>query len=419
MTVDGDATLEANREAWNRITSGTPRVVDVCRAAEVIPHMSDRMVLHAGPPLGSGAEVTGALRGAVIGACLYEGWARTKAAAIELVDRGEITLASAHDHQAVATYAGGISPSTPVLVVRNERFGNLAFNAFNEGRGKALRYGSHDQDTIARLRWFESVLAPVLRHAIRSSKYIDVLPLISAALHMGDECHSRHKAASALLTNAIAPHVVGAPTSDSAKFETLAWLAKNEIFFLNVTMAASKAIMDAASGIPYCSIVTCVARNGEVSGIRVSGLGSRWFTAPVEPVHARYFDGYGPDDANPDLGDSAIAETFGLGAFAMAAAPALARYMGGTPQEAERLSSPMYDIVYGEHPYLTVPSLNFRGVPSGIDVHRVVRTRIAPITNSGVAHRAGGIGQIGAGYTTVPLECFDAAARALQDSGMR
>ncbi|HLH23711.1 MAG TPA: DUF1116 domain-containing protein [Chloroflexota bacterium] len=404
----------ANAEVWRRIVAGRPRLVDLRPAREVVPGLGERTVLHAGPPLAGPHEISGALRGTVIGAALYEGWAETSEAAARLLDAGAIELASAHEHGALGTYAGGISPSAPVFVVRNEAFGNLAYNNLNEGRGQALRYGCYDAATLGRLRWLERVLAPLLADAIRAAGGFDLLPIIAQALHMGDECHSRHKAASALFVNQLAPYVAAGADPAARRAEALAWLAANEIFFLNLTMPACKAILDAAAGVPGASVVTCMARNGARFGIRISAFPDRWFTAPVAPVEGAYFEGYGPADANPDLGDSAITETLGLGAFALAAAPALARYMGVAPGEVAQFTERMYPLVLGEHPDLTIPALGYRGVPTGIDVRRVATSGVTPVTNSGLAHRAGGIGQIGAGYVWTPLACYEAAAAALE-----
>jgi hypothetical protein len=407
----------ANAEVWRRIVAGRPRLVDLRPAREVIPGMGERMVLHAGPPLAGPHEVSGALRGAVIGAALYEGWADTPDAAARLLDDGAIELASAHEHGALGTYAGGISPSAPVVVVRNEAFGNAAYNNLNEGRGQALRYGCYDTATLTRLRWMDRVLAPLLADAIHAAGGVDLLPIVAQALHMGDECHSRHKAASALFTNLIAPYVAAGFGSAARRAEALTWLAANEIFFLNLTMAACKAVLDAAAGVLGASVVTCMARNGARFGIRISAFPDRWFTAPVAPVEGAYFQGYGPADANPDLGDSAITETLGLGAFALAAAPALARYMGVGPADVADFSEHMYPLVLGEHPDLTIPALGYRGIPTGIDVRRVVATRVTPVTNSGLAHKDGAIGQIGAGYVWTPLGCYAAAVAALASQG--
>lgn len=408
-----DITDRANEEVFARIAAARPMLVDIRPAREVVPGMTDRTVLHAGPPLPRDQRVSGALRGTVVGAALHEGWAETPEQAERMLDGGEIDLESAQAHDALGTYCGGISPSTPVMVVENTADGTRAYNNLNEGRGKALRYGAYTREVLDRLRWLERVCAPVLREAIQRAGALEVFPLVAQALHMGDECHSRHKAASSLLLNQLSPHiaVAGFPGSDLS--DVLRFLAGNEIFFLNLTMAAAKSAFLAVEGTARSSIVTAMARNGREFGIRLAAFRGRWFTAPVAPVQGRYFAGYGPADANPDIGDSAISETLGLGAFSLAAAPALARYMGLTPSRAHEVTDEMYRIVHGDHPLFTVPQLDFRGAPSCIDVRRVVGSGVTPITNTGIAHRDGVTGQIGAGWVRTPLACFADALAAL------
>lgn len=406
-------TDRANEEAFKRIAAGNPTLIDIRPAREVVPGMTERTVLHAGPPLPPDRPVTGALRGTVIGAALYEGWAETPAEAERLLDGGELDLRSAQDHDALGTYCGGITPSAPVMVVENRAAGTRAYNNFNEGRGKALRYGAYGKEVLERLRWLERVLAPVLREAVQRAGGVEVFPLIAQALHMGDECHSRHKAASSLLANQLGPSIAACPHPSSDLGDVLRFLATNEIFFLNLTMAAAKSVLLAVEGTPATSLVTAMARNGVEFGIRIAAFKGRWFTAPVVPVEGRYFEGYGPADANPDIGDSAICETVGLGAFSLAAAPALARSMGITPSRASQVTLEMYRIVNGEHSLFTIPQLDYRGAPTGIDVRKVVETGMTPITNTGIAHRDGTTGQIGAGYVRTVMACYEQAFTAL------
>ncbi len=415
------ATDRANEEAFKRIVAGDPLLIDIRPAREVVPGMTERTVLHAGPPFPPGHPVTGALRGTVIGAALYEGWAETPAEAERLLDGGELNLRSAQDHDALGTYCGGITPSAPVMVVENRAAGTRAYNTFNEGRGKALRYGAYGREVLERLRWLERVLAPVLREAIQRAGGVEVFLLIAQALHMGDECHSRHRAASSLLANQLGPHIVACARPGSDLGDVLRFLANNEIFFLNLTMAAAKSVLLAVEGTPAASLVTAMARNGVEFGIRIAAFKGRWFTAPVVPVEGRYFEGYGPADANPDIGDSAISETVGLGAFSLAAAPALARYMGITPSQASQVTLAMYRLVHGEHPLFTIPQLNYRGAPTGIDIRKVVEMGVTPITNTGIAHRDGMTGQIGAGYVRTAMACYEQALTALlaETSGQR
>ena len=402
----------ANAEAIERIAGAQPFLVDLKPAGEVIPDLGDRDLLHAGPPLAGWIEACGALRGSIAGALMHWGSARDVAEAESLASGGAYRLLPANDHHALATYAGVISRRTPVLVVENRVTGGRAFAALNEGRGKALRYGSNDAETLARLAWLEGEFAEMLGTAIRLSEGIDLFGVLVQALHMGDDGHSRQKAASALFTNAIAPYVVEAGFGTREVSRALRFMAANEIFFLPLTMAAAKSAMESAEGIPGSTVVTCMAANGLRFGIKTSGLAGRWSTAPVPFIHGQYFKSYGSDDSSPVIGDSEIAETMGLGAFAMSGAPALARYVGGTPEEATRLSLAMYSITLTEHPRFRIPALSYRGTPLGIDARRVVEQRLEPVFNTGIAHRTPGIGQIGAGFGRAPLACCIAALDA-------
>lgn len=406
-------TQAANLQALERITSARCLLTDLRPARDVVPGLEGRMLLHAGPPL-AWERACGPMRGALAGAVMLEGWARSPEEAERLLSRGEIALSPCHEHAAVGPMAGVISPSMPVLVVENETYGNRAFSTLNEGLGKVLRYGANDTGVLARLRWLAEEAAPVLTAAIRRAENIDLTSIISQALHMGDELHNRNKAATALFTRVIAPYLMETrQVGSSVPVALFRYLAETDVFFLNPAMAAAKAALDPATGIPGSTIVTAMARNGTDFGIRTAGTGQRWFTAPAAVVEGLYFPGYGPQDANPDLGDSAITETTGLGAFALAAAPAITQFVGGTPALAQQITDEMYTLAAGEHPRYTIPALNFRGTPVGIDLLKVARTRSAPLLDTGIAHRQAGIGQIGAGIVRVPIEPFDDALIAL------
>jgi hypothetical protein len=403
------AMKEANAEALRRITEARARLVDLRIARDVIPGLEDRMLLHAGPPL-SWETVSGPMRGALTGALLFEGWARSAEEAESLLAGGSIRLSPCHEHNAVGPMAGVISPSMPVFVVENENGGNRAYSNLNEGLGTVLRYGANDAGVIARLHWLADEVAPLLGVAIRRSGGIDLTGTIAQALHMGDELHNRNKAATALFARAIAPFLVeGDVRAGSALPGLFRYLAETDVFFLNLSMAASKAALDAGHDLGGSTVVTAIARNGTEIGIRVSGTGNAWFTAPAPSIEGLYFPGYGPQDANPDLGDSAITETGGLGAFALAAAPAITQFIGGTPELGREITEEMYGITLAEHPRYTVPALDYRGTPVGIDLMRVGQSRVTPMLDTGIAHREPGIGQIGAGIVRVPIEPFDAA----------
>jgi uncharacterized protein DUF1116 len=402
----------ANRRAVDRLLAAQPVLVDVRPAIEALPGMRDDLVLHAGPPI-EWARMSGPLRGAVIGALLYEGRAGTPEEAERLAAAGGVDFAPCHHHGAVGPMAGVTTASMPVLVVEDRAHGHRACSTLNEGLGKVLRYGAFSTDVLDRLRWFRDTLGPALAAAVRETGGIDVRALIAQAVQMGDECHNRNRAASALLVKALAPAVAGGALPAAERRRILAFAGGNEHFFLNLAMAAAKTAGDAAHGVPGSSLVTAMARNGTDFGIRVSGLGDRWLTGPAGTPAGLYFPGFGPDDANPDIGDSAITETAGLGGFAMAAAPAIVQFVGGAPADALRYTRLMYEITLSESTAYRIPALDFRGTPTGIDARLVVQTGVLPQINTGIAHRQPGIGQIGAGLVNPPWACFEAAVRAL------
>jgi len=413
MASSNSRAEEANREALDRVRAAAPFLVDLRKAGEVIPSLQRNEFLHAGPPLEGWREACGALRGAIVGTIVRTGLARGIKEAEELAAQDTVRLISAHDRNALGTFAAPICATTPVFVVESRTTGVRTFAAINEGRGKALRYGSTDSETMARLEWLETGFAEILRNAIAATGGIDIFEIVSQALHMGDDGHSRQKASSALFLAAIGPAVAdsGFPATETAR--VLRFLSQNDFFFLPLAMAAAKSAMVAAEGIEGSTIVTAMAFNGVRCGIRIAGTGSRWWTAPVPKIHGRYFEGFSASDAGPVIGDSEITETLGLGAFAMAGAPALARYVGGTLEEAIRFSSEMYKVAAAEHPRFTIPALGFRGTAFGIDARKVVETGIEPVFNTGIAHNDPGVGQIGAGYGRAPLAAFRAALEAM------
>ncbi len=403
---------EANGRAFDRYVASEPRIVDVVTAGEVIPALrQSRLLLHAGPPIDE-SEMCGPMRGALIGAILFEGWAATPDAAASLLDTGDVRCEPCHHHGAVGPMAGVVSPSMPVWTVEDASSGRRAFTTLNEGLGKVLRFGAYSPDVVERLQWMASQLGPALGRAIRGLGGVAVKPLIAQALHMGDEVHNRNTASSGQLLKILAPKIAELETSTAAA-SVLASVASNDHFFLNVSMASSKVMLDAASGEPDSTMVTAMARNGVEFGIRTAGTGDAWFCAPALAVEGLYFPGYGPTDANPDLGDSAITETAGLGGFSMAAAPAIVGFVGGTPADAIAHSLRMRDITIGVNPAFTIPALGFAAAAAGIDTRLVVDTAILPVINTGIAHREAGVGQIGAGITNAPWTCFRDALRAL------
>src|SRR3954466_7367323 len=407
----------ANAEGLTRILAGEPHLTGVSRAGELIPELdAERLVLHAGPPL-AWDRMCGALRGAVCGAIVFEGWAADLATAEKLVQAGGVRFAPNHHFGAVGPMTGITTRSQPLLIVQNRAFGNQALCTINEGLGKVMRFGGNDAEVLGRLAWLRDELGPLLHQALQASGGIALSPLIARGLTMGDEMHQRNIACSSLLLRALASHIAAAAPAQAAA-RALAFIGGNDQFFLNVGMAMGKCITDPANGIANSSIVTVMCRNGTDFGVRVSGLGDRWFTAPVEMPQGLYFPGYSAADANPDIGDSAIVEAIGLGAFAMAAAPAVAGFVGaGGFAEAVGYSQAMSELTVARNARWPIPALEFAGTPTGIDLRRVVETGVAPAINTGIAHRRAGVGQIGAGIARAPLACFEQALAAFANAG--
>ena len=396
----------ANAESVRRIIAGRAVLVGLGIAREVIPGMRDQMILHAGPPI-AWDRMCGPVRGAVMGACLYEGWAKTPDEAAQLAASGALTFEPCHHHHAVGPMAGIISPSMPVWITENAEFGNRAFCTMNEGLGKVLRFGAFAPEVIAKLKWMETVLYPALDRAVRSmDSGVDIKNLIAQALYMGDECHNRNKAGTSLFLRAISPALARTCTDGETLARVIEFIDRNDHFFLNLSMPAAKALTEPAEGVVGSTIVTTLARNGTDFGIRIAGLPRQWFIAPAGRFKGLYFPGFTEVDANPDMGDSTITETAGFGWMAMAGAPAIVKFVGGVPQDAIDATLEMYDICAAEHDTFLIPTLNFRGAPVGIDVRRVVETGIAPRLNTGIAHKEPGVGQVGAGLLRAPMECF-------------
>jgi hypothetical protein len=407
-----EAIDRANADAFDRLVNGMPVLVDCAPARETM-ELPDRVVLHAAPPL-EWTRACAPMKAAVLCAIRYEGWAPDDAAAARLVERGDIRLEPCHHRGAVGPMTGMITGSMPVFVVENRRYGNRAFATINEGLGKVLRFGANDESVLTRLRWLAAEAGPLLGVALRATGGIELRTLMAQALRMGDEMHQRNVAASSLLARALMAPLARGARDGAALGRVAEFIASNDQFFLNLAMAAGKALADPANGVADSTIVTAMARNGTDFGIRISGLGDRWFTAPVNGPAGLYFPGFSADDASPDMGDSAIVETIGLGGGAMAASPAVARFVGaGGVAESRRITDEMREICVDDHPHFRVPALDERGTPAGIDVRLVVETGITPLINTGIAGRTAGTGQIGAGVARAPLGCFERALEAL------
>ena len=400
---------EANKIAVERILKSKPVLVGIGRAVEIIPGMDDNMILHAGPPI-SWDRMCGPMKGAIAGALIYEGRAESYKDAVKLAESGEIKFEPCHHHSTVGPMTGVVSPSMPVFIIENETYGNRAFCTMNEGLGKVLRFGAYSEDVIERLKWMEKTLYPALKEALKIAK-IDLKQIIAKALHMGDECHNRNVAATSLFLSEIVSLLLCTTLEKKVINDVVRFIKGNPHFFLNLSMPACKSMADQMAGIEYSTIVTAMARNGVEFGIRISSLGDEWFTAPAPMPIGLYFPGYSEKDANPDLGDSTITETAGLGGFAMAAAPAIVQFTGGSPKDALNATREMREITVTENPSFSIPMLDFRGTPTGIDLLKVVETGITPRINTGIAHKEPGIGQIGAGLVRAPMECFKKAIK--------
>ena len=404
---------QANSKAIAKILEADPKLVGMALARDAIPELKGMVLSHAGPPI-QWERMSGPLKGAVIGAAIYEGWIKDESEINELIKGQQIKFIPNHDISAVGPMAGVISPNMPVFIVRNEAAGNVAYTNLNEGVGKVLRYGAYGREVIDRLNWMKETLYPLLNDSIKATGPLSLKPIMSQSLQMGDELHTRNVASTLLFIKEVAPHMVGTGFTASQISQAISFMGGNNLFFLNLAMAAGKATMDAASGISNSTVVTAMSRNGTDFGIKVSGLGREWFTAPAPVPKTLFFPGFREGDANPDIGDSAIMETNGFGAFASAASPAVTQVIGSSVSEAIRVTRRMYEITLARDKSFPIPALNFEGIPRGIDLRLVVETSIAPTINTGVAHRLPGMGTVGFGIVEAPLAAFD---RALQRFG--
>ena len=414
-TVMGDRRrAEANRTALDRMLGAGAELVDVVLAGQALG-LRPGHFLHAGPPIGWD-RASGPLRGALIGAALFENEASTPEEAEAWLTGGGVEWEPCHHHRAVGPMAGVVSPSMWLFELRDPVGGGVAYCSLNEGLGKVLRYGAYGPEVVDRLRWMSAVLGPLLQAAVRDHGPVDVKSIVTQMLQMGDEGHNRNRAGTLMLLRELLPSMIDSGAASSDVAESVRFVAGNDHFFLNLGMPACKLAADAARDVPGSTLVVAMARNGTDFGIQVSGTGDEWFTGPAQVADGLYLGDYGPDDANPDIGDSAITETAGLGGFAMATAPAIVRFVGGSVPDALATTRRMREITLGENPRWSVPVLEFAGVPTGIDVSRVCRTGILPQINTGMAGREAGVGQVGAGLVTPPAEIFPQALRRLAES---
>jgi len=405
---------KANTEATQRMMEGRPIATTMAKAIDVVPGMQENMLLHAGPPV-TWERMAGPMKGAMMGALIFEGKAKNGEEAEKMLKSGKIEFSPCHEHMCAGPMAGVISPSMLVYVVENQTHKIKCFSNLNEGRGKVLRMGAYSQEVLDKLRWMESTLGPTIRAALEAIGGIDIRAILSKALHMGDDGHNRLDAASILWTTQLAPYIARTANDSAAAFEVIKFLGENALSILNPVMAGCKSMTAAGHNIEGSTIVTIMARNGTDFGIKVSGLGDKWFTAQSPIVKALYFPGFKESDACRDIGDSVITETAGIGGFAMATAPALVTFIGGVPKDAINTTLDMYEITFAEHKHFTIPFLDFRGTPTGIDIRKVVEKQITPRVNTGVAHKDPGVGQVGAGVVSAPMSMFEEALIAFAE----
>jgi hypothetical protein len=402
----------ANALAVTRMLQSRPMLVDVARAGDVVPGMTSSTILTSGTPL-SWDEYRGGQRRSILNAALYEGLARDHDEAERLIRDGVIHVSNTQSHGCIGSVAGIYTASMPVLVVEEQAFGGRAFCNLYEGKSPLrLNYGAYGQQVIDALRWLESVMGPVLAEALRRTGPVDLKSIMARALRLGDELHSRNTAATILFDRTIrgALSDMACDGSMPESRQVIEFLEENDYTFLRMGMAAAKAMADAAHGVECSSLVTGIVIDCNGLSLRVSGLGDRWFTGAHPSLEGRFFDGFGPEDAEWIGGESCFTEVVGLGGLAQACAPTLQAYQGGDYASMLRANEDMYRITIAEHDEFLLPPFSFRGSPLGIDVELVLREGLAPAIDGGLAGKDGG--QIGAGVLRPQLDCFEVARKA-------
>lgn len=397
---------EANETVISRMKAAKPVLVGMDLALNVVPEMTEHTILHAGPPI-AWENMCGPMRGAVIGAVLFEGLAADDEEAVKLIESGAIKFDPCHEHKAVGPMAGVLSAHMPVHIVKNETNGDFAYCSINEGLGKVLRFGAYSKEVLDRLAFLRDEFMPVMQKALALTDGIDIKLITAQALQMGDECHNRNKAATSLFYKQISQLILETDCEKASIQKALSFIAGNDHYFLNLSMPACKLITEAGQNVPYATIVSTMARNGVEFGIKVSGIGTgEWFDYASNYIEGLYFPGYSKEDANPDIGDSAITETTGIGGMSMAGAPAIVQFVGGDVEDAFNTTKRMYGITTDINAAYAIPNMNFKGAPMGIDMLKVIESGVLPVINTGIAHKEAGIGQIGAGIVNPPMECF-------------
>lgn len=397
---------EANETVISRMKAAKPVLVGMDLALNVVPDMTEHTILHAGPPI-AWENMCGPMKGAVIGAVLFEGLAADDEEAVKLIESGAIKFDPCHEHKAVGPMAGVLSAHMPVHIVKNETNGDFAYCSINEGLGKVLRFGAYSKEVLDRLAFLRDEFMPVMQKALALTDGIDIKLITAQALQMGDECHNRNKAATSLFYKQISQLILETDCEKASIQKALSFIAGNDHYFLNLSMPACKLITEAGQNVPYATIVSTMARNGVEFGIKVSGIGTgEWFDYASNYIEGLYFPGYSKEDANPDIGDSAITETTGIGGMSMAGAPAIVQFVGGDVEDAFNTTKRMYGITTDINAAYAIPNMNFKGAPMGIDMLKVIESGVLPVINTGIAHKEAGIGQIGAGIVNPPMECF-------------
>jgi hypothetical protein len=401
---------EANAEVVRRLDQGVALLVGIDPAAQVVPALAERTILHSGPPI-AWDEVCDPLRRSIRAAVIAEGWAGTPDEAAALLASGRIGLDAANHHAVVLPMATAIGPSAPMFVVENPGGGTRAFSAINQGPGEVPWFGVETPAAIGRLTFLRQIVAPMLAGAMSAAGPIDIFALVAQGLQMGDEVHMRSQATTNLLLRVLLPHLMALDEPERVLLGT--FLSTNHLFFLNIAMAGAKSLTMWAEQVAGSSLVTTMARNGTTFGVRLAGS-DEWCLTGAPPVgRALYYPGLGPDDAAADIGDSAVLELVGLGGPAAAASPAVAAFVGGTMADAFATTEDMDRICAGRSTRFKLPLLDFRGTAIGVDVRKVVEVGITPRINTGILHGSAGTGQIGAGVAEAPISCFRAALLAL------
>lgn len=402
-----DKIEEANKKTVEILLKAEPILTDIRPALEVVPGMTKKTVLHAGPPI-EWSRMCIPQKNGIIGGIIYEGLADDPKEAARMVEDGEVKISHNNGHGAVGGMIGIITATMPVWVVKNMTYGNEDYCPPQPYSSRALHWGNYDEQAISQQRWAKDVLAPVMREAIRSMGGLKVKPLIAKAVQMSDDCHTRHTAAVALFVEAIAPHLARLDLDKEKVAQCYEYLARYEDFFLTIDMAAAKATVEPAKGIEYSTIVTNMCRNGVDYGIQVSSLGDNWFTYGAGKIKGLYFPGHKAEEAAPDIGDSAIMEVVGLGSFIAAQCPVVCLLLGGKAEGAMKIQKEMAKIAISKNPHYLLPALDFEPAPIGIDIRKVVKTGITPVLNTAIVNKDKG-GFIGHGQARAPLKCFKKA----------